>query len=154
MKYLLIPFTMFLWYFTTCFGIGVVVAGMAFVFSLSWLWIMFGYLFLIGVVFAISNSIPSLMRLLILKIFGFNWVSCILHSLAGILGVVMMIQIYISSPPELVVEGKSVFLLSGMWDVAPFKTILIVPPFFGIVISLFWSTIIAPIYLKLTGEQI
>jgi hypothetical protein len=145
---------MFLWYLTTYYGLYIAVIGMAFVFSLSWLWLIIGYSFLIGAVFGISIGIPSLLRFLILKTYGINWFSCILHSLAGVVGIAQIIRFYIASPPELVIGNESFFILTGMWELAPFKTLFLVLPFFGLVISLFWSTIILPIYIKLTGDQI
>ncbi|MBW1929916.1 MAG: hypothetical protein JRJ13_12290 [Deltaproteobacteria bacterium] len=154
MKYILILLTMFLWYLTTYYGIYIAVIGMAFIFSLSWLWLIFGYLFLIGTVFGISNGIPSLLRLLILKIYGINWFCCIAHSLAGVVGLVQIIRLFNASPPELVVGGESFFILTGMWKIAPFKTIFLAMPFLGLVISIVWSNIIAPVYIKLREDEL
>ena len=154
MKYILIPLTMFLWYLTTYYGIYIAVIGMAFVFSLSWLWLIMGYIFLIGAVFGISNGIPSLLRFLILKAYGINWLSCILHSLAGVVGVIQVIRFYSVNPPKLVIGDQAFFILTGMWEVAPFKTVFLAFPFLGLVISLLWSTIIAPVCIKLTIDQI
>jgi hypothetical protein len=39
MKYVLTPLTMILWYLTTYYGLYFAVIGMAFMFSLSWLWL-------------------------------------------------------------------------------------------------------------------
>lgn len=154
MKYILILLTMFLWYLTTYYGIYIAVIGMAFIFSLSWLWLIFGYLFLIGTVFGISNGIPGLLRLLILKIYGINWFCCIAHSLAGVVGLVQIIRLFNASPPELVVGGESFFILTGMWKIAPFKTIFLAMPFLGLVISIVWSNIIAPVYIKLREDEL
>ena len=154
MKYVLTPLTVFLWYLTAYYGLYIAVIGMAFVFSLSWLWLIMGYIFLIGAVFGISNGIPGLLRFLILKVYGINWFSCIVHSFAGVVGVVRIIRFFSASSPELVIGDKSFFILTGMWEVAPFKTVFLAFPFVGLVISLLWSTIIAPVYIKLSGEQI
>jgi len=143
---------MFLWYLTTFYGLYIAVIGMALVFSLSWLWFIMGYIFLIGAVFGISNGIPSLLRFVILKAYGINWVTCILHSLAGVIAVVQIIRFYSATPPELVIGDESFFILTGMWEFAPFKTVFLAFPFLGLVISLLWSTIIAPVYTKLTGD--
>lgn len=153
MRYILIPLTMFLWYLTTYYGIYVAVIGMAFVFSLNWFWLIIGYTFLIGAVFGISNGIPSLLRLLVLKVYGINWFSCIVHSIAGVVGLVQILRFYSASPPELVIGDESFFFLAGMWKVAPFKTVFLAMPFLGLVISILWSNIIAPIYIKLSGVQ-
>jgi hypothetical protein len=154
MKYILLPVTIFLWYLTTYYGLYIAVIGMAVIFSLSWLWLIIGYPFLIGLVFGVSNGIPSLLRYISLKAYGINWFPCILHSIAGTIGVVQIIRFFSATPPELVIGNDSFFILSGMWRVAPIKTIFLAFPFLGLIISLFWSTIVAPIHIKLTGERI
>jgi len=153
MKYILIPLTMLLWYLTTYYGVYIALIGMGFVFSLSWVWLIIGYIFLIGAVFGISNGIPSLLRLLILKVYGINWFSCIVHSLAGVFGIAQIIRFFSATPPEIVIGDQSVFFLTGMWEIAPFKTVFIALPFLGLVITLIWSSIFVPIYIKLTGKM-
>jgi len=154
MKYLLTPLTMFLWYLTTYYGLYFAVIGVAFMFSLSWLWLIIGYLFLVGIIFGILNAIPGLLRILILKIYGINWFSCIVHSLTGVIGVFQIIRFFSANPPELVIGNESSFILTGMWEIAPVKTVFLAFPFVGLAMSLLWSTIIVPVYIKLSGEQI
>ena len=144
---------MFLWYLTSYYGVYIAVIGMAFIFSLNWLWLIFGYLFLIGAVFGVSNGIPGLLRILILKIFGINWFCCIAHSLAGVVGLVQILRFFIANPPELVVGDESFFILTGMWKIAPFKTIFLAMPFLGLVISILGSNIVAPIYMKVHEDE-
>jgi len=150
LKYVLIPLTMFLWYLTTYYGLYLAVIGMAFMFSLGWLWLIMGYLFLVGTIFGISNAIPGLLRILILKIYGINWFSCIVHSLAGVTGVVVFFG---ANPPELVIGDESYFIITGMWKISPVKTVFLASPFVGFVVSLLWSTIIFPVYIKLLGKK-
>ena len=154
MKYILTPLTMFLWYLTTYYGLYLAVIGMTFMFSLDWLWLIIGYLFLVGIIFGISNGIPGLLRFLILRIYGINWFSCIVHSLAGVIGVVQIIRFYNGNPPVLVIGDKSSFILTGMWEIAPVKTAFLAFPFVGLIISLLWSTIVAPLYIKFSEELI
>jgi hypothetical protein len=45
-------------------------------------------------------------------------------------------------------------MLKGMWNEAPFKTIFLALPFTGLILSLIWSTIIAPISMKIEGKEI
>lgn len=153
MKYVLTPLTMFLLYLTTYYGLYFVVIGMTFMFSLSWLWLIMGYLFL-GIFFVClvhtSFRILSGIPFRILKIYGINWFSCIVHSLAGVIGVVL----FSLNLPELVIGDESYFILIGMWKIAPVKTVFLAFPFVGLAISLLWSTIAAPIEIKLSGEQI
>jgi len=154
MKYVLTPLTMFLWYLTTYYGLYFSVIGMAYMFSLSWFWLIIGYLFLGGYFLFLAytfilylNYIPFL----ILKIYGINWFSCIVHSLTGVIGVVQIIRFFNATPPELVIGDKSFFFLTGMWKIAPIKTALLAFPFLGFVISLIWSTTIFPVDIKLSG---
>ena len=93
-KFILLPLTMILWYLTAFYGTYIAVIGVMFMFSLSWLWLIIGYLFFVGAVFGISNGLPSLLRFIILKYYGKNWFSSVLHSLAGIIGVVHIIQFF------------------------------------------------------------
>ena len=153
MKYILTPITMFLWYLTSYYGLSLVVFGMGYIVSLRWFWLIIGYLFLICILFAISNIISGLFRLLILKIYGINWFSCIVHSLAGLIGV----GLFVLNLPSYVlvsIKGDEVFFLTGMWEMAPLKTLLFAFPFAGIIISLLWSTMISPLYMKISGEHI
>ena len=152
MRYVLIPFTMFFWFLTAYYGVYCSVIGMAFMFSLSWIWLIFGYTFLIGAAFGIVNGMPSLLRLLILKFYGVNWFTCIAHSLSGALGIILITLFFWANPPQLVMGSESPFILVGMWNVAPIKTIFLAPAFLGIVITLPWSTVIAPILVKMSGE--
>lgn len=152
MKYILLPITIVLWYLTSYYGIYITVIGTAFIFSLSWLWWIIGYLFLMAALFGITISLPSLLKLLILKYYGMSWFSCIVHSLAGLVGLIQIIRLFVANPPELVIGNEPVFILKGMWEVAPIKTIIIVPPFLGFVVSLIWSNIISPVYIKLSGN--
>ncbi len=155
MRYILMPFTLLLWFLTAYYGLYFTVYAMAFVFSLSWFWLILGYIFWISIIFGILNGIPGLLRYLILKLYGINWFSCIVHSLAGLVGVVVIILFFSANPPELVTGDEAVFMLTGMWELAPLKTIFVGIPFLGVVISVLWSTIISPIYikLKLSEEQ-
>jgi hypothetical protein len=126
---------------------------MMYIFSLSWLWLLIVYPFIIGIIFGISNGIPSILRLLTLNLFGINWVNCVLHSVAGAIGVIQISRFYIKNPPELVFGDEAVFFLAGMWRVAPFKTIFLALPFIGLVLSLIWSSTIAPLYIKLMFDK-
>ena len=115
MKYFLIPFTFILWYLIAYYSLFLCLVGMLYIFSLSWIWLIFGYLFLIAIVFGISNGIPSLFRYLIVKLYGISWFTCLIHSLAGLLGVIWFLYYYVSNPPMLVIGKDEVFFIFGMW---------------------------------------
>jgi len=154
MKYLLLPATIFIWYLTTYYGIYFAIVLMSFMFSLSWIWLIIGFTFMIGIIFSLTNGIPGLLRVLILKLYGLNWFSVITHSIAGLIGVISIFYFFYSNPPELVSGNESVFMLKGMWSEAPIKTIILAFPFAGLILSLIWSTIIAPISMKIDSEEI
>ncbi|NQT54832.1 MAG: hypothetical protein HQ551_01230 [Desulfobacteraceae bacterium] len=156
MKYVLTPLTMFLWYLTTYYGLYFCVIGMAYMFSVGWFWIIMGWLvcgtfiiFLVMNTFLILNGIPFQ----ILTIYGINWFSCIVHSLAGVIGVVHIIRFFNANLPELVIGDESFFILTGMWKIAPVKTVFLAFPFVGLAITLLWSTTICPVYIKLSDHH-
>lgn len=146
------PLTMLLCFLSAYYGIYVAVLGMAFIFSLNWIWLILGYPFMVGAVFGISNGIPSLLRMLTLKLYGMNWFSCITHSLAGAVGVVLIVRFFIANQPKVVIGSETLFVLVGMWKLSPLKTIFLLPAFLGIMIALLWSTVIAPVVIKLSGD--
>ena len=154
MKYLLLPITIIAWYFTTYYGLYFVFIAYAFMFSLSWIWIILGYPFLVGIAFGLTNGLPSILRLYILKLFDFNWFSIISHSLAGLFGVFMIGTFFNDNPPQIGGGNEDVFFLTGMWELAPFKTIIITLPFIGLAFSLIWSTVFASIYLKYKSNNL
>ncbi len=154
MKYLLTPVTMLLWYLTAYYAIYFTPIAMIFVFSLSWIWLIIGYLFIIGIISAIFGSIPGLLLFFILKLYGINWFSCIAHSLAGLIGCVHIISLFIANPPELVSGSEAIFFLTGMWETAPVKTIFLTPLFGGLTITVLWVTIVSPVIIKLSGEKL
>ena len=147
MKFLLTPVTVLLWYLTAYFGLYFAFIAMAFMFKLSWLWIIIGYTFLSGLILGITNVLPTFLRFYILKFYNFNWFSIIIHSVAGAIGTFELISFFISNPP-VIVDGT--FFLTSMWDIAPVKTIFLAFPSFGLALSLIWSTVIAPIYIKIS----
>jgi hypothetical protein len=153
MKYLLIPITMILWYLTAYYGFYYGIILMIWMFNLSWIWIILGYPFLIGLIFGLTNGIPSVLRILVLRLYGTNWFSVIVHSIAGLIGIIMIFTFFKNNPIEYVSGDKTESLLSGMWDSSPIKTIVLFIPFIGLIISLLYSTILAPILLKFENEN-
>jgi hypothetical protein len=143
---------MLVWYLTTYYGIYFAIVLMTFMFSLRWIWLIIGFIFMIGTIFFLTNGIPSLLRILILKLYGLNWFTAISHSIAGLLGVIAIFYFLNSNPPELVSGNESVFILKGMWNEAPFKTIYLALPFTVTILSLIWLPIMAPILMTIEGE--
>ncbi|MFH6971825.1 hypothetical protein [Flavobacterium petrolei] len=153
MKYLLIPLTVILWILTSYYGFYYGIVLIAWMFNLSWIWIILGYPFLIGLIFGLANGIPSLLRFLILRIFGLNWLSVIVHSIAGLIGMIMIFIFFKDNPIEYVSGETSESLLSGMWRSSPLKTIILFIPCLGLIISIMYSSTLAPILLKFENKN-
>lgn len=152
-KYLLTPITMYLWYLLTYYGFYLAFAGMMFVFSLNWVIIFSGYLFLIGLLHSIFISVPSLLRYIILKFYGLSWFNTIAHLLAGLYGIIS-IGISLKNNSLLIYEGNnSIFFLAWMWEASPLKTIFLFIPFLALTCGLVWSVIIFPIQMQFIGNE-
>ncbi len=150
LKYLLIPITMTLWYFVTYYGLYFSIIGFGLLFSLNWFVLIIGYLFLISIFYAIFISLPSLLRFFIIRFYGLTWLSVISHWLAGVIAVIDLVLLLINSPPEIVNAPDKGFFLFTMFNISPFKTIILFMPFSALSVGLLWSTIILPIQTKLT----
>lgn len=153
MKYILTPFTMLLWFLVTYYGIYYSIIGLSVIFFTSWIWLIIGYPFLIGIFGTIFISLPQLLRYLIIKLYGNNWFSIVSHSLAGAVGVIGILMFFFYYPPTIEIGSSSYFILAGMWEVAPFKMIFLAIPFFGIVMALVILPVITPILMKLDEDQ-
>jgi len=158
MKYVLTPLTTFLWYLTAYYGLYFAVFGMAYMYTVSWFWLIMSGIFLMWPLW-LMFGLPFLMYLLLCrplieKIYGINWFSCIIHSLAGITGIVQVVRFFSANPPQLVIGDKSIFILAGMWEIAPFRTIFVACPFVVFTQFLLWLTIVHPIYIKFAGEEL
>ena len=145
MKYLLTPFTLLIMFLLSYFGIYLAVFGMALVFSLGWFLLIIGYLILLSAIGAIFSGIPTLLNVLIMVLYGTNRFLRIIHSLAGLFGVILIITFFIHNPPNVVSGTDSVFIISGMWQVSPFRTIILVPIFTGAILSIVWTTVAVPV---------
>ena len=119
------------------------------------IWILLYDSFIFGFVYGIIIGIPELLKIIFIRLFKRNIIVMILHSLSGITGIILIFSLFIKHPPMLVGEEESAFLISGLWNIAPLKTIFIIIPFVFFVIGLFFSSIVAPvaIYFELKNEK-
>ena len=154
MRNLLTPITIIIWYLTTYYGLYYSIVLLMWMFSINWIWLIFIYPILIGIIFAITNGIPSLLRIYILKFYNYNWFAIIIHSLFGLLGVVVLFLQFYNNPIVLVSNGQETSMLKAMWSESAIKTIILIIPFIGVFISLIWATIFYPIYLKITNRDV
>ena len=126
MKYLLLPFTLSAWALISYFSLFAVYVGIMMIVQLSWLWIILGFTFLIGIVYLVGVGIPNLLKILIVKLYS-NRTTNILHALAGFLGIVIFL-IFLFSP-----AAKSTF--NTIWIDSKWKLIINIFPFLGLILA-------------------
>jgi hypothetical protein len=152
MRILLTPVTMIIWFVLTYLGVYYGMVLLLWMFSLSWIWLILGYTFLIGIISAIVGSLPALINYLILKFYKLTWFSIITHSLAGLFGIVYFYYLMYQNPPEMVSGTESTPILKALWNDSWLKTILLMLPFIGLQLGLIYQGIFSPITMKL-GEN-
>ena len=153
MRFLLTPITMIIWFLLTYLGVYYGMVLMLWMFSLSWIWLILGYTFLIGIISAIVGSLPALINYLILKFYKLTWFSIVTHSLAGLLGIVYFYYLMYQNPPEMVSGTESTPILKALWNDSWLKTILLMFPFIGLQLGLIYQGIFSPITMKLEENE-
>jgi hypothetical protein len=155
LKYLLLPISMFLWYVLVFYSIFFSFYLMIWMLELSWIWIIIGSTFLLGIIGSISHSIPSLLRYLILKFYGLNWIIVILHTLAGALALfetfysIFNKTYFISKTSDV-----SLPIMTILWKEYPIKVIVLGFPFLSLLIMFLYSVLITPILFKLDENEV
>ncbi len=144
---------MILWYLISYYGIYLILLTLIFMFSISWFWLIIGYNLLIALVYSIVFSLPLLLRMIILKMYRFNWVLILLHVAAGAFGLYHVFMNFYLNPPEIVIGNEPVFFITGMWDISPFRTILLALPFIGFLLGAIYSTVMAPLIMIFNVEE-
>jgi len=150
MKYLLAPITIYLWYLSTYYGLLLLAYLMIRCVLLSWFWIIIGLFPLYYITLLISSVIPGIFRYFILNFYGFTWIYSIVHSLAGLSGIILF---YFNIPSFVSSEGDELFFLTVLWKISPLKTIVLSFLFSIIVLSLTYSTIIFPFHIKIFDKN-
>ncbi len=153
MKFLLTPLTMILWYFASYIGFYATFPLMVWMWSLSWFWLIVGYPFFLGLISYFATLLHLIMNSLILKLYGSNWITTLLHSLSGLAGVVVAISFFYENPPLLVSGADSVFFLKGMWNHAPIKIVVLAWPFLVILVCILYFAIIHPFVLFVLKDE-
>ena len=139
---LLMPITFSLWYLVTFFGLTGVVVSIPFVFSLSWFWLIFTYGIIIGII-NILYSISAGVSFGILNLYKFSWVSCIIHSISGIIATTWVFFLYFEKSA---IDGYGLFEL--MWNESIIKTLFVVPAIAIVGIAIIYVMVIVPIKVK------
>ncbi|APY06838.1 hypothetical protein BWZ20_00350 [Winogradskyella sp. J14-2] len=126
---------------------------MLWMFSLSWIWLILGYTFLIGLISFLVNSLPAIINILILKFYRLNWFSIVVHSIAGLLGIAYFYYLIYQNPPEMVSGNESTPILKALWNQSWLKTILLMFPFLGLQLGIIYQGIFSPISMKLEENE-
>lgn len=125
MKYFLLPVTLIGWALISYFALLAVYVGIMMIAQLSWIWIILGFSFLIGIVYFVGVGIPNLIKILILKLYS-NKTTNILHAIFGLLGIVLFGFILFSP------SNKENF--SAIWVDNKWKLIINFFPFLGLIV--------------------
>lgn len=144
---------MFIWFLLTYLGVFYGMVLMVWMFSLSWIWLIIGYTFLLGIISFLVGSLPALINFLILKFYRLNWFSIIAHSSAGLLGIVYFYYLIYQNPPEMVSGNESTLILKALWNQSWLKTILLIFPFIGLQLGLIHQGVFSPILMKLEETE-
>lgn len=153
MRYLLLPFTMFIWFLFNYLSLYYGVIEIIILFDLvNWFVLIFAYSLVFGLIFGIASFIPAVIKMYTLKLYNFSWFSIIMQILSGLTGLLLICWFFIKYPPEVVSDGKAIFFLKAWWSDSPIKTFFFIFPLLSLPISLFWSTIITPLVLKSDEE--
>ena len=153
MRYLLTPITMFIWFLLTYFCVYYGMVLMLWMFSLSWIWLILGYTFLIGLISLLVNTLPAIINILILKFYQLNWFSIVFHSIAGLLGIIYFYYLIYQNPLEMVSGNESTPILKALWNQSWLKTILLMFPFLGLQLGIIYQGIFSPISMKLEENK-
>ncbi len=153
LKYFLLPITFLIWYLIGYYGIYFSIFAVALIFKIKLIWIILYDTTIFGLLYGIIIGIPQLLEIVIIWGFRRNLLVMVLHSLAGLLGVILIISLLIQRPPMLVGDKGEVFFIFGMWDISPVKTIFTTIPFLFCVLGLIYSTIIAPIAIYFESKD-
>lgn len=152
MKYLLTPVTMLIWFLLTYSGVYYGTLLMIWMFTLSWVWLLFGYTILIGAISWLVGSLPAFINFLILRFYGINWFSVTIHSVSGLMGLVYIYTFLYQNPIEM--SNDSTPILKALWQESWLKTVLLMFPFIGLQLGIIYQAIFAPILMKLEGEDL
>jgi hypothetical protein len=150
MKIILLPVTLLIWYFLTYYGLYFSVLLILMFFSLHWLWIILLGITLITFITYFVNGIAGIIKLKLLSFYNHNQFFIIAHSISGLVASINIILYLYNNPPVIgnIGDSESNFFLSKMWEISPFKTIILFPTLIGILFSIVWTSIISSFFLK------
>lgn len=149
MKNLLFPVTLLLWFVITYFSLRLTVVGLLWIFSLSWIWIIIAYTFIIGFVYFISTGVPAALKFLLLRFYNNSKTAIVLHSLTGLLATILCVidmKHYFFDLPD-----KNI--ISVLWSLDPVKFIFLIFPFLGVLFGSLYSNSIGGMEMISNSES-
>jgi len=124
MKYLFTPLTAGLFLLFNCAFIYIFIWAAGYFYFLTWFWFVLSY-GLIGIVtFTIGYGCLVTVIKFFMNFYEYNLISRITHSLFALAGVVLVGYFYTQHPPMLEGPEGQKFILTTMWETAPYKAIV------------------------------
>lgn len=149
MKYLLIPFTVIAWYYVVYLSLYVYFTVTVLLLSLDWIYIIIITAILSSVIIGSIFSLfkwPLMLSRDILKLYNFSRFSIIIHSLAGLAGIIAIINIFFFQAQY--VGETTTSMISGFWEHSVARTILLFVFTIPILCGFLYAFVIVPFQLK------
>ena len=144
MRYLLIPFSLLIQYAIVYYSTYYLIVASFVLFSLNWLWIIFGFGILTGLISFIFSVIPSLIQLLVTRIYKGNSLVLGFHSVASLLAIISLLHLFYEYPAMLVAGDNEIPIFRALWQAYPLKCLIIFPSIIGMLFSQIYGFVIGP----------
>ncbi len=147
MRYLLLPFTLVLWFLVSYLSVYYGLFLTTWMFSLDWIWLLIVWTLFSGLFSLVVHGLPGLFQVGVIELYKRNFAIITLHSIVGFMGFLYFYFLIYNFPPALIADNNAVPLLSGMWAKSWLKTLILVPSYVYLHLSLLYFTFAYPIAL-------
>ncbi|MET3113571.1 hypothetical protein AAKU52_001296 [Pedobacter sp. CG_S7] len=124
MKYLFTPLTAGLFLLFNCATIYLFIWVAGYFYSFTWFWFVLSYGLIGVVIFTLGHGCLVSSIKFFMNFYEYNLISRITHSLFALAGVVIIGYFYTQHPPMLEGPEGQKFILTTMWETAPYKAII------------------------------
>lgn len=145
LAHFLLPLTMFVQYYVTFICLKWSLRGLMWAFDLSYVGLFFLYTAIIGIISLIITYPSMLIGYLLKYLYDYSWFSIVCHSLAGTFA---FFAFYIA------LKVETNLSLGFFWSVSKIKTILLIIPFWSILLGSFYSFVLANLFIKYNDDDI
>jgi hypothetical protein len=128
MKFLLTPLTAAAFFMLSSASIYGLVLLTAYLYSLSWFWLVIVYLFTGAIAFATLKTWLMIGVSVVMHFYDYRLFSRIIDAVGLSSGIIFVVAFFLVNPPYLSGANGNEFLLTGMWEAAWFKTIFVLIP--------------------------